>query len=109
MLRSIQQSLFDPATRETQPHELSRVRGSIATLVLAWLRERQIRNKSEFHLSELEAYLMKREVGTTPGSGGRILRLLRSEGVIDYVVLHRSKSLYRITRLSPSSSSSHRR
>lgn len=102
MLRSIQQSLFDPAARVTQPHELSRVRGSIATLVLAWLRECQIRYRGEFRLWELEEHVKRHGASTTPGSAGRIMRLLRSEGVIDYVVLHRSASLYRITKLPTS-------
>lgn len=99
MMRSLQQSLFDPAARETQPRELARVWGSLARMVLAWLRERQIRDQGEFHLWELETYVMTHVVSTTPGSAGRIMRLLRSEGLIDYVVLHRSKSFYRITKL----------
>jgi len=57
------------------------------------------RNCSEFFMSELGAWV-KARVPTAPDSPSRILRELRRQGVLDYEVVDRSKSRYRVTRFS---------
>lgn len=51
---------------------------------------------SEFHADDLRQYVIAREPKTAPGSPDRIMRLLRQAGRIQYAVVNRRKSLYRI-------------
>lgn len=49
-----------------------------------------------FHADDLRAYVTNTVGACAPGSADRILRDLRTRGALDYVVLSRSKSLYRV-------------
>lgn len=50
-----------------------------------------------FHMEELRQFVAKAtENHIAPGSPDRILRQLRKEGLIDYRLLSRQKSLYQI-------------
>jgi len=52
---------------------------------------------SEFHVDHLRRWISLRYPGTAPDSAGRIMRDLRQRGLIDYIVVNRRQSLYRIT------------
>lgn len=95
MMRSLEQTLFDPALRETQAHEIARVRRSIGGLVRTFCLDTLLGSR-EFFMTDLEAYVLQHEPHSTPGSAGRILRLLRKEGVVDYVLIRRSDAHYRV-------------
>jgi len=47
-----------------------------------------------FHADDLRRYVVNRLPEVAPDSPGRILRVLRQEGRLDYVVVDRSLSLY---------------
>lgn len=83
-------SLLDwrPSPRAEQERHLSRVSGRIAGAILAFCRERV---GAEFYASELHA-----AVGGAPASADRVLRMLRKEGRVAYVVVDRGRSLYRV-------------
>jgi len=49
----------------------------------------------EFTASDLRRFVMSRVDGTAPGSADRIMRMLRKDGVINYALVSRPKSLYR--------------
>lgn len=78
-----------------QPRQLRRVHTRLAPLVLTFLRMRGVHGT--FHAQELRDF-----VGPlcAPASADRVLRALRAEGRIDYEILSRSASKYRITRIS---------
>lgn len=69
---------------------LERVAGAIAQIVLHFCRMR-----NEFHMEELRQYVVDRGI-VAPASPDRILRWLRQKGFLDYEVINRRDSLYRI-------------
>jgi hypothetical protein len=73
------------------PHERERVYGKIAPLILAFASEHA---GQPFHAEELRRYVLQRAPEIAPASPDRILRVLRQEGKIDYVVINRRQSLY---------------
>ena len=77
-----------------QAAQLERVTTGIGYLVLAFCRDRV---GQEFHMGALLAYVNRNAGGyVAPGSPDRILRALRKGGRVDYEVVSRSESLYRI-------------
>ena len=87
-------TLFDAQ----QPHELTRVTGKTAGAILGFLRRRLANGFVEFHADDLRGDVACHTV-TAPASADRILRDLRRAGVVDYVVVNRRNSLYRILRV----------
>lgn len=81
-----------------QTENLDRVSARIGALILDWCADRLFAGPHEFHLHDLEAHVRAR-VGGAPDSTSRILRLLRSRKQLDYVVVRRSESLYRLVRV----------
>lgn len=81
-----QTSLFDA--------NLSRVGSRIGAAVAYYIHCR-LRGDGTFHAADLDGYVESVVGRTAPGSVGRILRQLRASGVVNYVVLSRSKSHYR--------------
>lgn len=77
-----------------QDAHLERVNARIGATVLAFCRETQ---KPDFHMEELMRFVRAR-IGAAPDSPGRILRDLRQRGAINYIVLNRRASLYRLLR-----------
>lgn len=73
------------------PAERDRVYGCIAPLILQFYRDNAGRR---FHVEQLRCYVRELHPDIAPDSPGRILRELRLEGRLDYVVLNRSQSLY---------------
>jgi hypothetical protein len=49
-----------------------------------------------FHMQELTDHVMS-EHRVAPDSPGRVLRMLRGDGSLDYTVLNRAQSLYQFT------------
>lgn len=86
-------TLFDPV----QPVELARVSGVIATAILEFFRMRRIKGLHEFHADELHNWVAGHIISSTaPASADRILRELRRVGKVQYVVVNRRQSLYRL-------------
>jgi hypothetical protein len=52
-----------------------------------------------FHAEDLRRYVLAVEPEIAPGSPDRILRALRQEGKLDYVVIDRRNSLYQFRAL----------
>jgi len=50
----------------------------------------------EFHADELRQHVADHVSKVAPGSADRVLRDLRQKGVVDYVVVNRAQSRYRI-------------
>ena len=73
------------------PGERARVYGRIAPLILRFYREH---TGETFHMEQLRGYVFARTSDIAPDSPGRILRELRLENRLNYVVISRSESLY---------------
>lgn len=77
----------------TQPRELARCRSAVAPVILDFWKSRGI--GAQFHMSELTEFV-RRRTPIAPDSAGRILRDMRQAGEINYRVIDRRRSLYRI-------------
>lgn len=73
-----------------QAEHLHRVGAKIGVVVLSFCRTHET-----FHAAELRAYVV-RETSVAPASPDRILRALRQVGLLDYEVLDRRASFYRV-------------
>lgn len=83
---------------QTQGANLRRVRSGIAPFILEFFAARKVGDK--FHNSDLWQFIVtEKNHRCAPGSPDRIMRDLAQAGVIDYVVISRSESLYEITKL----------
>jgi len=80
----------------TQSAEIKRVRDLIEPAVLDFVARVRALPPPCFFGSELEEDV-RAKTNCTPGSPTRILRLLRAEGAVAYVVADRSRSLYALT------------
>lgn len=83
----------------TQDVHLTRVADNIGDLVLDFCRSQWYLGR-DFHAQELRDYISDRNPLAAPASPDRVLRLLRQEKRVDYVVISRKNSLYRITQLA---------
>jgi hypothetical protein len=85
-----------------QESELVRVRHRIGVAICDALATRLALHRPEFFAEELRREVEAR-IGpkAAPGSADRILRDLRQRGVLDYVVLSRRRSHYRVVRVGP--------
>ncbi len=76
-----------------QAEELQRVTIRIGKAILEfWVRA------GDFYAFELQAYILHRCGNVAPASADRVLRELRKQGRLNYVVLNRRKSLYRAVK-----------
>lgn len=82
-----------------QELNLSRVSERIQGLIMSFARDRVVTQRCAFHMTELTSFVSRHHV-IAPDSAGRVLRLLRKRGQLDYVVLQRSLSLYEITKVA---------
>ena len=80
----------------TQQQELNRVKNNIGDLVEAFVKDRWASGKTRFYIKELHAYIAAR-TEIAPASPDRILRQLRRDGKINYVVTDRRASCYLLT------------
>jgi hypothetical protein len=76
-----------------QADNLQRIYGRVGQAILAFFAEHA---SQRFHLIELLRYIRQVVREVAPDSPGRIMRLLRRHGRIDYAVVSRSESLYEI-------------
>jgi len=49
---------------------------------------------TRFTATELRQYVQHHNFGTAPSSADRVMRNLRKQGVVNYVLVNRAKSLY---------------
>ena len=72
--------------------ERERVRSRIGKLILEFCRPHDV-----FRMEDLKRFVENRVKGRiAPASTDRILRQLRQQGFLDYIVVSRRQSLYRI-------------
>lgn len=95
----MQQGAFNYDARAEQQANLARVNRNIAGIVTAFCRERLHEGREEFRMAELTTFVNERSA-TAPDSAGRILRDLRRNRVVDYTVVNRAQSLYKVTGVS---------
>jgi hypothetical protein len=93
---------FSPPPRGPRPEmeqelHLRRVRGNIEPAIMAFARKTGV--GGWFHAQELYDFV-KSGYGIAPGSADRILRYLRQDNLLDYVVLKRGKSLYQFIAIA---------
>jgi hypothetical protein len=95
--------MSDLFTHAEQTKQIARVSGKIAESVMDALRgwKYLYGNGHEFRMSDLVDAVNERapSIKMAPDSAGRILRMLRQDGQIDYVVVNRAQSLYRLTAI----------
>jgi hypothetical protein len=80
------------------PAERARVYTKIAHEIMAF---HATHAGTTFHVEELRRFVISRVPDIAPDSPGRILRLLRREGRLDYVVIDRRDSLYQFCSGDP--------
>ena len=80
------------------PEERARVYSRIAPLIMVFYRDNA---GKQFHAEDLRRYVLAVEPDIAPGSPDRILRALRQEGKLDYVVIDRRNSLYQFRAVLP--------
>ena len=79
--------------RREQAKNLDRVSGRLAAAIVDFFNSRRERT---FHNVDLLAYVRESVGDVAPDSPGRVMRMLRREKRINYVVVSRSESLYEI-------------
>ena len=85
-----------PTLWEAQQTNIKRVGGRIGPTVLEFCADHL---GQQFYMRDLESFVSTRVPGA-PDSPSRILRDLRQSNHIDYEVVSRSQSLYRLTRVT---------
>lgn len=85
-------SYQDEFNFDEQQERLDRVSSRIARAILDFCRAHK-----RFHADELRKYVIRETGIAAPASADRILRALRQEGHIDYIVENRRASLYLVT------------
>lgn len=83
-----------------QQENIARVSHRIAPTIVGYFRHRGV--GAEFRVDDLRAHIARHFPGIAPDSAGRIMRDLRGRGTIDYAVINRRQSLYRITSVRTS-------
>jgi hypothetical protein len=81
--------------------ELKRVFGKIGESILDFYQTKMTLEPGtgrQFHLVDLYHHV-KQAVEVSPNSSARILQYMRREGIVNYVVLSRSESLYEVLPL----------
>ena len=85
-----------------QTEQLKRVYAKTSDAILAFYNQRvnQPGEGSAFTADQLRFFVTNNvQGGVSPSSSDRVLRNLRQQGKLDYVVLNRGKSLYRAVPL----------
>jgi hypothetical protein len=77
----------------THAANLARVRDNIAATVIEFCRDKV---GCTFNATYLRNQVTRRHPNIAPDSPGRILRDLRRRGLVDYVLVSRAQSLYRV-------------
>lgn len=74
----------------SDPQERARVRSRIGSLILEFCRHNE-----QFHMEDLRLYVQN-WIDVAPDSAGRILRQLRQQQLLNYTLVSRRGSLYRV-------------
>jgi hypothetical protein len=77
--------------------DIERVKGKLRETILRFARRRLFK---DFHAAELLTYCRVLHPEVAPDSPGRILRELRKDGVLDYVMTSRRNSEYVMLRVN---------
>jgi len=77
---------------ETHAENLQRVRVKLSHAILMFVANRRMDGRLDFHADDLREYVNRH----APGSPDRVLRDLRQRGLVNYELLSRRGSLYRI-------------
>jgi hypothetical protein len=83
-------------TEQTQ--QLNRVASTTSEAILTFIKERltDTEHNGAFTADQLRFYVNNNvQGGVSPSSADRVLRMLRQQNKLNYVVLNRGKSLYR--------------
>lgn len=78
-----------------QDENLERVKDRIGNATIEFFEDEK---RTEFFADELRRFVIAHVGKIAPGSPDRVMRDLRQRGVIDYEVVSRRHSLYRIIR-----------
>jgi ribosomal protein S25 len=73
---------------------MERVPLNLNQAIIQFWNERVVAVNSRFTSTELRQYVQHYNYGTAPSSADRVLRKLREEGKINYILVNRSLSLY---------------
>lgn len=90
-LIGIQPSLFGD-----HPEERERVKVRVGPAIIEFAKNR----KREFFMDDLRRHITLTVGIVAPASPDRILRALRQRKQLDYIVVDRKRSLYRITEVA---------
>lgn len=82
-----------------QDQNLERVSSRIARSIMTFCRSAFAREGSTFRMDDLLLHVRLSAGIVAPDSPSRILRQLRAQGRLDYEVINRAQSTYRITSL----------
>lgn len=94
-----QPSLFDAVPvlveppKTEQAKQLQRVKGSIGDVIVEFFKSREVGEL--FYASDLHEFVAAR-ASIAPASADRVMRSLRLDNVINYSLVSRSKSAYRV-------------
>jgi len=84
-----------------QDENLDRVTARIGVAIVAFFRARTEMDQRDFHVEDLRIYVRSQIGMIAPASSDRVMRSLRQEGFINYSVISRANSLYRIEDVPP--------
>ncbi len=82
---------------------LERVYDKIAECIIEFCNQRNQSKQPLFHMEDLQRFVADKLL-IAPDSPSRILRALRQEGRIDYMVVNRRQSLYSLLPVESSGS-----
>lgn len=83
------------ASTNEQARNLERVSGRIADLIVSFCRDRLDAKRPRFHMMELSTWVSRHSL-IAPDSAGRILRDLRTKGIVSYTLISRHGSEYEL-------------
>jgi hypothetical protein len=86
-----------------QTQQLNRVAATAGEAILDFIKQRlaDTVNNGAFTADQLRFYVNNNVVGgVSPSSADRVLRMLRQQNKLNYIVLNRGKSLYRAMPVS---------
>ncbi len=78
-----------------QAEQLARVKSNIAPLIVEWF-DSQVPG-AEFHINELTRFVWQAAPQIAADSPRRIMAALKGDGKVNYELVSRSLSLYRVT------------
>ena len=74
--------------------QLNRVALNLNQAIVEFWAKRVDAEEPRFTSTELRQHVQHYNYGTAPASADRVLRMLRTKGLVNYAVINRGKSLY---------------